>query len=325
MKLNFGFNVEYFDMSEFRGLNTDDFRFTFFASDLNGDGVLGTGVQSTLETETIDVFPNMDLNASVFTFFATFGLTSNFDIGFAVPIINVSLQGQARAVINSTSFLIAGRAANSFNGDGFQPQLETTFDYDESTTGIGDVSLRLKYRFLRRPNLDMGAFVDVRIPTGDEADFLSTGETNVKFAWLISNTTTSFSPHLVLAYDRRSADFDSDEFEFFAGFDQKVTEGLTFVLDVLGEYDLSSDKIVLFPGTRTLNFNQDRQGDANFQRNIEISNIPEDDRDNMFSASLGLKYAPSERYLLFANTLISFHDGGLRSNLVPVFGAAVTF
>lgn len=322
-KLNAGFNFAHYSLASFRGLALDDIRFTLTSDDLSGDGTLG---DFALETETIDIFPNLDIDANTFVAFATYGVTSRLDVGVAVPIINLSITGNARAVINSTSFLEAGAAVNNFNNDFLNPDLEDTFAYDESVTGVGDVALKLKYAFRRGKKLDLAALVDVRFPTGKEDDFLGTGKTNARFSWIMSRKSGAFSPHLNLSYNYRGADFESEAVELFAGFDQKLGAKATFVLDIFGEYDLDANKTIsLFPGTRRVVFNQDRQGPARFERDIDLSNIPEYKHDNTWNASVGFKIAPSQRALIMANILVPMNDGGLRSSVVPIVGAAITF
>ncbi len=330
-KLNVGFNFAHYSLASFRGLALDDIRFTLTSDDLSGDGTLG---DFSVETESIDIFPNLDIDANTFVAFATYGVTSKLDVGVAVPIINLSIQGGARAVINSTSFLEAGAAANGFIDpsdpnfvfDPFHPVLEDGFVYDESATGLGDIAVKLKYAFLRDKKLDLAALVDIRFPTGKKEDFLGTGKTNARFSWIMSRKSGAFSPHLNLSYNYRGADFESEAVELFAGFDQKLGAKATFVLDIFGEYDLDADKTIsLFPGTRRVVFNQDRQGPARFERDIDLSNIPEYKRDNTWNASVGFKIAPSQRALIMANILVPLNDGGLRSNVVPIVGAAITF
>ena len=168
--------------------------------------------------------------------------------------------------------------------------------------------------------MDIAAFLDVRLPTGKDADFLGTGKTNIRFAGIISKKIGDFTPHLNIGYDKRSADLDSDEFEFAVGFDQKIVSGLTFALDILGEIDVNSDDaIVLFPGIREI-VDQPESGEGEARREIDLSNIPERDNDNVYNASFGFRYAPSANVILLGNILVPLNDGGLRSAVVPTIG-----
>jgi len=202
------------------------------------------------------------------------------------------------------------------------PQFETSFRYDESGTGLGDIAVKLKYSFLRGTDVDLAALLDVRIPTGDEDDFLGTGKTSVRFSGIISKKIGDFTPHLNIGYDRRAADLDSDEFEFVAGFDHKIASGLSFAFDILGEFDLNDDEVIkLFPGTKTIS---DRVPMGQSERQVDRSNIPERDDDNSISVSFGFRYAPSEHVILLGNILVPLNEGGLRSTVAATYGVSVS-
>ncbi|TDI79684.1 MAG: hypothetical protein E2O79_10095 [Caldithrix sp.] len=316
-KFNIGVNYNFLSFTKFRGIDTEDIRFTFTHQDVTNDGTLG---ESRNESDTIDLNLNMDVNANIFAIFATFGLTNNFDIGIAIPFINISLSGIAQATVNSFTYARSDTAFHNFGLDVRNPELQTISPYDESVSGLGDVAIKLKYSFVRGADMDMAVLVDVRLPTGEDADFLGTGKTNIRFAGIISKKIGDFTPHLNAGYDKRSAELDSDEFEFAVGFDQKIVSGLTFAFDVLGEIDVNSDDaIVLFPGTTTI-VDQPESGQGQAVREIDLSNIPERDNDNVFNVSFGFRYAPSASVILLGNILVPLNNGGLRSTVVPTIG-----
>lgn len=320
-KVNVGFNYTYLSLSKFRGLDTEEMRFTFTHQDVTNDGTLG---ESLNESDTIDLFLGMDINASIFALSATVGITDNFDIGVAIPVININLTGEAKAAINSHTFAVRDTANHRFNDDGANPELETRVPYDETTSGFGDVTVRLKYNFLRGGGVDLAALMDLRLIPGDEEDFLSSGKANMRFSWIMSKKIGNFTPHLNFGYDRRPAFLDSDEFEFALGFDQKLAKGITFAAEILGEFDLDKDeKIELFPGTTRI-VDRDIAGQVLGERQVDLSNIPEKDNDHTINAAFGFRAAPSERVIFFGNVLVRLNDGGLRSRVVPTFGLTVS-
>lgn len=330
LKLNAGFNASHYTLSDFRGMPTEDLRFMFFTDDINNDGILGGSdpVGHFFETETMEIIPDLNLNANSVVVFATLGLTNSLDIGFALPFTSVSMSGTARAVLSGTTFQISGISNYSFSEGGgafdpFNPVLENTFKYDESASGVGDISLRLKYRFMTGANLSMAAMADVRLPTGSQEDFLSTGKTNASFLWIMSSAVNAFSPHLNLGYRYKGADFESDEIGFVAGFDQKFGRNVTFALDFLGNYDLKSDKLVLLPGNQTINYSP--SPNASFSRQFRLSNVPNASYDNTLDLATGLKFSPSDKVLILTNIIVPLQEGGLRSQVVPMIGAALTF
>jgi len=321
-KLNIGFNYTSLNLARLRGMKTDDIRFTFAHQDLTDDGTLG---ENPTENDVIDLFLNLDASANIFAFYGTWGVTNSFDVSVAVPVVNISLQGTARAVISSFTLANLGRAFHSFNADQLNPDLVDDVPYDESVTGLGDVALRLKYSILAGGDLDLAALADIRLPTGEETDFLGTGKTNARFSWIMSKKVGNFVPHLNLGYDRRGADLDSDEFEFVFGFDNKIAKGVTFAADVLGEIDINNDEAIkLAPGSVTIVDNNATTG-ARSQRFVDLSNISDRDNDNTIDVALGFRIAPSENFLFLANVLVPLNDGGLRSTFAPTIGLAISF
>lgn len=327
-RMGVGFNYSFLDLSRVRGLPTEDMRFGFTHQDTNNDTTIG-GFNPT-ENDVIDVVMGMNLHASIFALYATYGVTGDLDVGVAIPFINVNLNGTADATINSYTYARLQEAFHYFGGDSLNPVLETKVPYDASATGLGDIAVRLKYSFARGKGLDVAALADVRLPTGKEENFLGTGKTDFRVLGIVSKKFSDFIPHLNLGYEKRSANFQSDRIDFRAGFDEKVLSGLTFSLDVLGTVDLNSDKAIkLFPGTRTV---VDQVIDPNTgnvlgrsPRQIDLSNVPERNDDNMYSLSAGFKYAPSEKVVVLANVLVPLNNGGLRASVAPTVGVSANF
>lgn len=338
-RLHIGFNLSFLSLDSFRGMPVSDMQFTFAHVDQEPqppfpvEGEQGnTFGNPTWEHDTIDLSLDLDVNATLTVLYASYGLSNRLDLGVALPLVQVSMQGTSRAVIDSYTY---GKPANNpefegaahrFGGDALNPILEAEEPYDASATGIGDLVLRMKYNFGRRAEASYAALVDVRLPTGSEDDFLGSGATSVRLLGIASRQFGDFAPHLNVGYDLRLAERDSDEFEFAAGFDHQLTSGVTLAVDVLGSLDLNADEsIALFPGTVTLTeFYENELGTGRLNRTIDLSNIPERDYDHVVDASVGMRAAPSDKVLLLFNLLIPLNDGGLRSRVAPTFGATFT-
>ena len=69
-----------------------------------------------------------------------------------------------------------------------------------SSTGIGDVLVRGKYRFLARAGGGLALGLDVRLPTGDKNELRGTGATQVKGSLIYSGDYGRFAPHLNAGY-----------------------------------------------------------------------------------------------------------------------------
>ena len=327
-KINFGVNYSHLGLSRFRGKRTEDIMFTFPHQDVREEG-LG---ETTTESDVMDIFLDLNVDANIFAFYATIGLAKNFDVSIALPVLNISLGGDARAVIRSFTHAHEGAADHHFGELGEEvnnPTLEHTESYEGSAFGIGDLALRLKYAFLQGKGVGLAALLDARLPTGKTEDFLGTGKANIRLMGIVSKNFGDFTPHLNLGYDYRRADFDSDELEFAAGFDHKITRGFTFAIDILGEIDLKQEEALSFeyseePITITDRVETPTGEPGTLIRTIEQTNIPSRLDDNVFNAAIGMRYAPAENIILLGNILLPLNDGGLRSNIAYTLGFAVS-
>ena len=323
-----GTNYSYLDLDKYRGMRTEDIRFTFTHQNVSpqDDGVLGN---PGTENDVIDVFLGLDVNANIFAFYATVGLTDQLDISFALPVINISVSGAARAVINSFSLARNGAADHHFGElgtEGNEPQLEHVESYSENEFGIGDLAVRLKYAFFDDSAIDAAVLLDARLPTGDEANFMGTGKANVRLSGIASKTFGDFTPHLNLGYEYRGAEYDSDELEFAVGFDQQLVKGLTFAVDILGEFDLNKEDALDFDYSPEPIRIRSTLENGSFTRTIDQNNIPwRINDDGILNAAMGFRAAPADNINFLANILVPLNDDGLRSDVVYTVGFAFTF
>jgi hypothetical protein len=323
--INVGVNATYLDLNRIRGLATEQIRFTFTHKDVNNDGLLGgTDVDGATEADYIDVTMGLNLTASIFALYGTWGITRNLDVGVAVPFISIHMHGTARAVINSYSYARYQSASHFFGQSSDAPILETNVGYDRSATGVGDVAVRLKYCFLKGSGLDLGLLADVRLPTGKKEDFFGSGKTNALIAALLSKKMGDFSWHLNAGYELRNTEYESDRVVLKGGFDHRILKGLTFAADFLGTFDTDRSKTVkLFPGTASI-VEYGRLGGQSI-KSIELSNVPDRENDNLYDLSAGFKFSPSEGFLVLLNMLVPLNNGGLRSPVATTIGISMNF
>ena len=255
---------------------------------------------------------------------------NDLDVGVALPIISISLSGNAKAVITSYSFAFGGFANHYFGGDSLHPVLQTTYPYSRTATGIGDLAFRAKYSIARGGSVDAAALLDLRLPTGKTEDFLGTGKVTARVWGIISKRFGDVTPHLNLGYLRNPAEFQSDAIEFRAGLDSKFSSNLTFAFDILGHIDLNTSKAIhLAPGTTTIYDHPgkfpttDSSGVA--ARQVPNSNIPDSNTDNIFNAAVGLRYSPAERFVVVFNMLVPMNNKGLRAGIAPTLGFSASF
>lgn len=318
-KITFSFNATYLSLDNFRSMNLDDLEFSFLHEDV---GTPGLGDELS-ELDVVRVKPGLDANATIFAFSATYGVTSNLDIGIAVPFVNVDLQGTAEASIESYTLPVGGASLHFFGGTPLDPVLFDEVPYQRSAAGIGDIAIRFKYRVPSGAPGGVAAIVDFRLPTGDEAEFIGTGSMTSRILLVGSRRVGMFTPHVNLGYDYRGADLDSDEIEFAIGFDQQLTRDVTFAIDLLGEIDLNDQEAIrLLPGSESITYTDGVSG-AVVTRDVPLSNAPDQMYDHTLRTSIGFRAAPTERLQFLANVLISLIDSGLYSNVTPTVGFSV--
>lgn len=95
------------------------------------------------------------------TLFGSVGVTDRFEIGGAVPLVELTLDGQRLNVYRGTETLQAAGEA--------------------SASGVGDIALRAKYTLVSGSAGAFAAAAEVRLPTGDESNLLGAGVTAYRF------------------------------------------------------------------------------------------------------------------------------------------------
>ncbi len=326
-RLNIGLNFSYHSLNKLRGIDTEDIRFTFVHDDINESGIIGDDRFGT-EFDTIDLFMNLDIDASIFAFLFTYGVTNRLDVGVAVPYVAISVEGSPTARMNPLTTLSRQGGPVHHWGDPEDPQL--TFQptpIKDDAFGISDIAARIKYNFMRGKTIDLAALFEYRAATGDENDFLGAGDPSYKGQLIFSSIVGDFAPHVNIAYEKRGNEFDRDEIELFVGYDQKLTESLTLAVDFLGEFELGDEINELkFPEPITLEGDSSDQGDwSAFTQQVTITNFPRFNNDHVMNGSFGFKFTPKENLMVIGNVFVPLNSGGLRSDYIPTFGFEFTF
>lgn len=208
------------------GFSNQDFHFkSLNGQSLNTLSMLDTGgVPTKIETtsgQPVTSFPAtvnvaMDVRLSQDVAFLTYGVTSRFDVSVGLPVVHASISsrifnglvyvgdgfGDQSGILNCwcTNTFTPGQQPDGTTGSGLiQPQIGAA---SFSKTGFGDLLLRFKGNVLQGRKLGLAVGTDLRLPTGDERNFLGTGAVAVKpFAALSLYTKPwsngiVFSPHV---------------------------------------------------------------------------------------------------------------------------------
>lgn len=95
------------------------------------------------------------------TLVGSVGVTDRLEIGGALPLVELSVEGQRINVYRGEQTLQA-------SGEG-------------TASGIGDAAIRAKYTLASTPNAAFAAAAEIRLPTGDAENLIGAGETAYRF------------------------------------------------------------------------------------------------------------------------------------------------
>ena len=153
-----------------------------------------TDLNPPLERDLLESAISLDIETNTTVLFANYGISDRFDVGAAIPFVNVRLGGNVTSTIVRTA-TEHDHSIHSFNGQDSLAVSKTL-----SATGLGDMLLRAKYNFVKSDTNAIAASIDVRLPTGDKDNLLGSGATQTKLMFLASGEYGLFAPHAGFGY-----------------------------------------------------------------------------------------------------------------------------
>jgi hypothetical protein len=293
-----------------RGVPLSSLDFNFTHQDINppSEG------NPQFENEFITVRTSLDVDVLATIAFATYGLTDRIDIGVAVPFVSTSIDGTSAGQIVP----FGPNPAHYFGGTATSPILSAVAGVSGSASGIGDVAVRAKVNLSPGGQTARTGFAllgDVRLPTGEEDDFLGSGSTSTRVLGILSSKFGDFAPHANAGAAIRGGDDQTNAVLATVGFDQLVVPWATFAFDVISEWQLGDTPLSL-PEPVTI--------ESPFRRTIIPSNIP-DRRDDLLNASIGAKLSSRNGLTFIVNALLPLNRGGLRASTLWTAGLEYGF
>lgn len=248
-----------------------------------------------------------DVRVGQYALVAAAGLTSRVDVSVAVPFERVSLA----ATVNGTEYGQGGATAT------FSEHVPG------KASGLADVVVGAKALVLDRDPFRLAAGVDVRLPTGDELNFLGSGTLGVR-PYLAASRKGNISPHLNVGYQWNGDSILNPtstgakqqlptNFFYAAGVNIALNKNITLTQDLLGKrfYDaprLSQPTLVQIPGA----------GSA-------LSTQPYTAGYTQTDLSVGFKAKTVGSLLVTGNVVLKLNDGGLRAQAVPLLELSYSF
>jgi hypothetical protein len=281
--------------------------------------------------DTPQRFDRYDIGLTVeeVTLAATYGITDDLDVNLVLPILASRLSVDSRATLFS------------FDPNGSVSPIQRQIERDTlSKTGVGDMFLRAKYRFLTQGWGDLAAGLWLRMPAGSKDDFQGTG------TWELSPMLYASTRRFPLAgpvsiqgffnggVDLNINDVDDSEGRFGAGIDFGFGQRATFSIAFLGREPFSSFTSPGFFDVPRLNpRNNTCQPSARNPNLVDRSTCPmsplfglDTARASYYTLSIGGRVSLwRETIFGFANVLVPLNDDGIHTDPIPLVGFEATF
>jgi hypothetical protein len=258
----------------------------------------------------------------------SYGVTRSLDVGVVVPYSSLKLD--ARRYLNydvsrSYPFLASDRAyfVNGPRGTNYDPPGGNNAG-SVSASGVGDVTLRAKYAFGAQGRQAAAAVVDVRLPTGDEDNFLGSGKTSTRLSLVgsaaVSDTITF---HANGGYRMGGL---TDQGDYGIALDAALlpSKKLTASAELLGQYLKDGLAEIGELKNGPLNLTTELGG-----RSINVVYSAAEPQFmlggvNILRAAFGVKYHVAGTTLLTAGVLLPISDKGLTSSATAFIGLDVS-
>jgi hypothetical protein len=243
----------------------------------------------------VQVTADIDVTAHQLAASVTYGVTPRLDVNLTVPLLHTSL----------------GLTANELAPDPRFPQFALQNGVTRSvspsgsadSTGVGDVLLRAKYRLHAGAPVDVAAGLGLALPSGNESDFQGAGATRVEPALILSRLFTErFEAFLNLGVDFNANDVNRSVVRWAVGGTAEVIDALTIALTFLGRNELGAQA-----------------------EPIRLPFFFQIERNDIYDASVGLRWRFAESGILSANVVLPLNREGVRAVAVPTLDAEYSF
>ena len=277
-----------------------------------------------------DVMSNqfhLDLTLDTALFVGTYGVTDRFDVGLVLPVEKASLDVRSDQTLQHLATRTADPTLHLFANLTNQQTVQGS----ESASGIGDIVLRGKYNFLdptKGGGLALG--LDVRVPTGDEKNFLGTGVTQGKLYLIGSWALGKIAPHFNVGYTAASGTSSvvgsfPDEINLVAGFEAECHPRVTFVFDAIGR-ELRDTLIPEQTNQAFVAFDPDLNGGAGALYSTTLPQVvAKRGNQTLLDGAVGVKINPGGKWLINVGALVPLSNNGLTSSISGVVGFDYSF
>jgi hypothetical protein len=228
----------------------------------------------------------LSIDANVATLYGNYGVTDRLDVGVLVPMVSLQVSGSRLDNYRGQTFMQATASSHA--------------------VGLADVIVRSKYALYQSGSSGIAAAVDVRLPTGRQADLLGAGSTSTKFSGIgsVESGRLSASANGGLAVGGLATEIDYDGALALA-----ATPRVTIAAELLGRWIDGPGKVV-----ETTTPHPSLAG----VQTIRLS--PDTSSWNVLTLVPGFKWNLSDTWVLAANVTIPLTSAGLTARFTPFIG-----
>jgi hypothetical protein len=259
---------------------------------LTDGSLVATASTHVSESAPFDV-ETLTLNMSMdsLTLTGTYGLSDRVDIGVAVPLLRLRLEGERIDTYRGRTLLQASASA--------------------SASGIGDMALRVKYNLMRAPGYGIAIGAEARLPTGNEENLLGSGE-------------FSLEPRIIWSVERGRVALDTDFGYAVGGLSGQVGYGAAVTFVAVPRFMLIGEMSGAWLNAvghlaETTSLHPKLVGVST----IRLSAVEQSSSRMLMVA--GFKWNPAATWLVTGNVLRRITTDGLTASWVPTFSVEYAF
>jgi len=228
----------------------------------------------------------LNIDASVATFYGNVGVAKGLEIGVAVPMVALRLDGSR---------------VDTYRGRAFTQATATA-----SAVGLADIVLRTKYTIFEDRGSGVAGAVDVRLPTGKQENLLGAGATSLKFTGIASVERGRTTLHANGGYTVGGI---ARELSYGGAIAIAAAPRLTVSGEMLGRRIEGIGRVmqtaVPTPGLAGVD---------------TIRLVPDASSLHILTAVPGVKWNLTDTWIVVANVSMPLTDGGLRARFTPFVG-----
>ncbi len=229
---------------------------------------------------------SLNIDARIATLYGNIGVTDRLEVGVAVPMVDLTLDGNRINIYRGRTFTQATASARAI--------------------GLADIVARTKFTVFDEDGQRVAAAVDVRLPTGREQDLLGTGTTSTKFAAIGSMERGRTAAHVNAGVTVGGL---ARELDYGAALGFAVSTRATVSGEVIGRWIPDAGQLV----TLTAPHPTLQQVDT-IRLSTDTSAI------NAITFVPGVKWNLSSTWVLAANIAVPLTHSGLTTTLTPFVG-----